>query len=45
MKPVTDATSPWLRVVRGHGPQAVEAAYQALIEGRSDPREGHVLAL
>lgn len=45
MEPVTDERSPWLRVVRGRGPQAVEAVYRALVEGRSDPREGHVLSL
>lgn len=45
MQRVNDERSPWLEVVRGRGPQAVEAVYRALIEGRSDPREGHVLTL
>jgi len=45
IQPVTDPTHPWLRVVRGEGPQAVEAVYAALLDGRSLPQEGHVLAL
>jgi hypothetical protein len=45
MDPVTDAKAPWLTVVRGSGPREVEQAYRALIDGRSDPREGYVLAL
>jgi hypothetical protein len=45
MVPVTDPRSPWLTVASGRGPGDVEQVYRALIEGRSDPREGHVLAL
>jgi hypothetical protein len=45
MKPVTDARAPWLTVVRGRGPREVEQTYRALIDGRTDPRQGHVLSL
>ena len=45
MKPVTDPQRPWLTVVRGHGPQEVERVYRALIDGRSNPQEGHLLSL
>ena len=45
MLPVTDPRHPWLQVVHGHGREAVEAVYRALIDGRSHPHEGHVLGL
>jgi hypothetical protein len=45
MKPVTDAESPWLTVVRGKGPSDVEQAYRELIDGRANPQQGHVLSL
>jgi hypothetical protein len=45
MVPVTDPRTPWLTVVRGQGAAEVEQVYRALIEGRMDPREGHVLAM
>ncbi len=45
MQPVTDPAHPWLRVVRGEGPAAVDAVYAALLDGRSAPQDGHVLAL
>jgi hypothetical protein len=45
MKPVTDAQRPWLTVVRGQGPQEVEQVYRALIDGRTNPQEGHLLSL
>ncbi len=35
----------WLEVVPGEGPEAVEAAYRDLLEGRASPRHGHVLSL
>jgi hypothetical protein len=44
MKPVTDPDHPWLRVVHGQGHDAVAATYAALVDGRIDPREGHMLA-
>ncbi|HRI19270.1 MAG TPA: DUF2855 family protein, partial [Burkholderiaceae bacterium] len=45
MRPVADPVSPWLRVVRGQGPDAVEAVYAALLDGQTDPAQGHVLSL
>ncbi len=40
---VTDKSRPWLRVVRGHGAQAMEATYAALLAGKIPAQEGHVL--
>ena len=45
MQPVTHPTRPWLRVVRGREPDAVAAVYADLLDGRTDPRVGHVLSL
>lgn len=39
------STVGWLRVVEGRGGVAVEAVYRAMLEGRADPAEGHVLSL
>jgi hypothetical protein len=39
------SASSWLRVVEGRGPAALESAYRAMLEGRIDPAEGHVLSL
>jgi hypothetical protein len=35
---------PWLRIREGRGVEAVQAAYLQLLDGRSDPREGLMLA-
>jgi hypothetical protein len=43
MQPVTAAQPPWLRVVSGEGRTAIEAVYAALLEGRTNPAEGHML--
>ncbi len=43
MQPVSAAQPPWLRVVRGDGEAAVEAAYAALLAGRANPAEGQML--
>jgi hypothetical protein len=45
MVPLTDVRHPWLQVVRGHGPAAVEATYVALLAGTVPPKEGHFLAV
>lgn len=45
MKPVTDAATPWLTIARGKGPSDLERVYHELIDGRTDPRLGHVLSL
>lgn len=42
---VCDAAAPWLRVVHGHGREAVARVYAALAEGHVEPREGHLLHL
>lgn len=42
---VTDPKAPWLTVVRGRGAREVEQTYRELLDGRTDPRQGHVLAL
>lgn len=39
------ASERWLRVVRGEGPDEVARVYDALLEGRSEPRDGHVLSM
>lgn len=41
----TAFTAGWLRVVRGHGPAAVEQVYRALLDGQIAPAEGHVLSM
>ena len=45
MQPVTSAQPPWLQVVAGRGPQAVQAVYHALLDGTAAPQEGHLLSL
>jgi hypothetical protein len=37
-------TEPWLVVQAGHGPLAVRQTYLEMLEGRSDPRAGHLLS-
>jgi hypothetical protein len=45
MEPVTRPENPWLTVVSGQGPEAVDASYAALLDGTVPAREGHVLAV
>ena len=45
MQPVTAAEKPWLRVVRGHGAEAIESTYATLIGGSTNPAEGHMLSV
>ena len=45
MLPVNDPANPWLHIRQAGGADAVEAAYRALLAGRTDPREGCMLAL
>ena len=45
MQPVTDAKHPWLQVVHGKGRAAVDAVYAALLDGCTQPQQGHVLSL
>ena len=35
----------WLRIQRGYGPEAVEAAYRAVLAGKTDPAIGNVLSM
>jgi hypothetical protein len=39
------ASEGWLQVVRGAGPDAVARVYEEVLEGRSLPRDGHILTL
>jgi hypothetical protein len=45
MQKVTAPGNPWLVVRTDRGALAVTAAYQQLLAGRCDPREGLMLAL
>jgi hypothetical protein len=38
------ATQDWLRIVHGRDRAAVEQVYEALLNGRARPAEGHVLS-
>ncbi|RZI92349.1 MAG: DUF2855 family protein [Variovorax sp.] len=42
---VTDAKAPWLHTEHHDGPEAVQAAYAAVLAGKGDPRTGHILSL
>jgi hypothetical protein len=42
--PVNDAKTPWLRVRHGRGEPAVRDAYESLLDGRADPRDGIMLS-
>ncbi len=42
---VTNPAAPWLLVEQHRGPQAVALAYQQVLAGRGDPRQGHMLSL
>jgi hypothetical protein len=44
-RPFVEWASGWLQIVRAEGPEAVEAAYLELLDGRTDPSVGHVLSL
>jgi hypothetical protein len=42
---VSDPARPWIEVQQHRGPAAVQAVYEQLLGGRSDPRLGHMLSL
>jgi hypothetical protein len=44
-RPFVEWSTGWLEVRRGGGPEAVEAAYLELLEGRIDPATAHVLSM
>lgn len=39
------AASPWLRLIRGEGREGLQSAYEAVLEGRATPDEGHIIRL
>ena len=41
----SDASDAWLRVIRSHGPEAVERVYREVLAGRTEPAEGQILSL
>lgn len=41
----TDPARPWLQVVRHSGHGAIEAVWLDALQGRGDPRRGHVISL
>jgi hypothetical protein len=45
MRQFLGSASAWLRVVEGQGSAALESTYHAMLEGRINPAEGHVLSL
>ena len=45
MEQVNRPDDPWLTVVSGQGPVAVDAVYRALLDGTLPAREGHVLSV
>lgn len=42
---VTRPGAAWLEVVPHAGPEAAQAAYAALLAGKTDPRQGHMLSM
>jgi hypothetical protein len=42
---VAHPDSPWLRVVHGRGPDAVQRVYASLLAGTMPARQGHMLSL
>jgi len=45
MRQFLASTGSWLRIVEGRGRNALESVYRAMLEGKVDPAEGHVLSL
>lgn len=39
------SSAAWLRIVEHRGRAGVESAYRAMVEGRIDPAEGHIVSL
>ncbi|MDT8989992.1 DUF2855 family protein [Curvibacter sp. APW13] len=42
---VTRPEAPWMTVQHHHGADAAQAAYRLVLQGRGDPRLGHILSL
>lgn len=45
MRRFLDAITPWFRVVEGKGREAVISVYQATLDGKASPEQGHILSL
>ena len=45
MTPVTDARHPWLTVIRASGPEAITDTYLELLDGKTNPRQGHMFSM
>ena len=45
MQPVMRKDHPWLQVVRGHGREDLQRVYLQMLDGGTQPVEGHVLTL
>jgi Protein of unknown function (DUF2855) len=43
-QPFVEWTGGWLEVVRDRGPEAIERVYRELLDGRTDPKLGHILS-
>lgn len=43
--PFLDSVQGWLKVSHGRGPEAVQAVYTEVLEGRPSPEQGHILSL
>lgn len=41
----TQSANPWLSVEQHQGPDAVQLAYQQVLGGKGNPRQGHILSL
>ncbi|HEY4451230.1 MAG TPA: DUF2855 family protein [Solirubrobacteraceae bacterium] len=44
-RPYVEWTAGWLETLHGRGPEALEQAYLALLDGRVDPATAHILTL
>ncbi len=40
-----DSTRAWMEIVRGNGPESVEATYSQILAGEAEPHQGHVLSM
>lgn len=45
MQPVMRREQPWMQVQHGHGPEDVQRVYLQMLDGGTQPNEGHVLTL
>jgi hypothetical protein len=45
MRRFLGSTAGWLRIVEDRGQAALESVFRTMLDGRTDPAEGHVLSL